>query len=71
MGALMEKLSCEYSDMKYSLGNTYEMTKIFIENPALFIHPTQTASKLAAQTLYRGKQRFVSPINFAQLAAAA
>ena len=36
MGALMEKLSCEYSDMKYSLGNTYEMTINVIENPALF-----------------------------------
>ncbi|TXG64957.1 hypothetical protein EZV62_011951 [Acer yangbiense] len=109
MGALMEKLSCEYSDMKYSLGNTYEMTINVIENPALFnfkevasaccgsgklnaesfcepkanlcskrseylfwdlFHPTQTASKLAALTLYGGEQRFVSPINFAQLAAA-
>ncbi|XP_016706698.1 GDSL esterase/lipase At4g28780-like [Gossypium hirsutum] len=30
-------------------------------------HPTQTASKLAAFTLYGGEPRFVSPINFSQL----
>lgn len=34
-------------------------------------HPTQTASKLAAVTLYTSdEQRFVSPINFSQLATA-
>ncbi|KAK2989651.1 hypothetical protein RJ640_026887 [Escallonia rubra] len=32
-------------------------------------HPTQAASKLAAITLYGGGPRFVTPINFAQLAA--
>ncbi|KAA8546148.1 hypothetical protein F0562_020958 [Nyssa sinensis] len=32
-------------------------------------HPTQAASKLAALTLYQGGPKFVSPINFAQLAA--
>ncbi|KAM7470962.1 hypothetical protein LguiA_009145 [Lonicera macranthoides] len=31
-------------------------------------HPTQAASKLAAVTLYGGELRFVSPINFGQLA---
>jgi phospholipase/lecithinase/hemolysin len=33
-------------------------------------HPTMTASKLAALTLYAGEPRFVSPINFKQLAEA-
>ncbi|XVF45611.1 hypothetical protein PTKIN_Ptkin02bG0220500 [Pterospermum kingtungense] len=33
-------------------------------------HPTQSASKLAAFTLYGGEPRFVSPINFYQLAQA-
>ncbi|GLT30013.1 hypothetical protein SLA2020_048390 [Shorea laevis] len=95
--------------MKYSLGNTYEMTMNLIENPVPFnikdiktaccgagkfnaesicdlkanlcsncqeylfwdmFHPTQAASKLAALTLCSGDQRFVSPINFAQLAQA-
>ncbi|GJW16226.1 lysine histidine transporter-like 8 protein [Tanacetum coccineum] len=32
-------------------------------------HPTQYASELAATTLYNGGQQFVTPINFAQLAA--
>ncbi|KAF3434800.1 hypothetical protein FNV43_RR21886 [Rhamnella rubrinervis] len=31
-------------------------------------HPTQAASKLAALTLYSGPPRFVTPINFSQLA---
>ena len=31
-------------------------------------HPTQAGSKLAAVTLYGGELRFVSPINFGQLA---
>ncbi|KAH7574846.1 hypothetical protein JRO89_XS02G0012600 [Xanthoceras sorbifolium] len=109
IGALMNKLSSEYKDMKYSVGNTYEMTINVIENAALLnftevaraccgagklnaeafcqpkailcsdrnvylfwdlFHPTQTAAQLAAATLYGGEQRFVSPINFAQLAAA-
>ncbi|EOX97537.1 hypothetical protein QUC31_015641 [Theobroma cacao] len=30
-------------------------------------HPTQTASRLAAFTLYSGEPRFVAPINFSQL----
>ncbi|CAK7329413.1 unnamed protein product [Dovyalis caffra] len=33
-------------------------------------HPTMAASKLAALTLYAGEPRFVSPINFKQLAEA-
>jgi hypothetical protein len=33
-------------------------------------HPTQAASKLAAVTLYSGPPRFVTPINFSQLAEA-
>ncbi|XP_044507144.1 GDSL esterase/lipase At5g55050-like [Mangifera indica] len=110
METLMCKLSSEYKDMKYSLGNTYEMTINVIDNPAVFkfkevksaccgdgkfngesfcvpnatlcskrhqylfwdlFHPTQTASKLAAVTLYTSdEQRFVSPINFSQLATA-
>ncbi|KAJ9560765.1 hypothetical protein OSB04_005925 [Centaurea solstitialis] len=32
-------------------------------------HPTQYASELAAKTLYNGGPQFVTPINFAQLAA--
>lgn len=32
-------------------------------------HPTQYASELAAMTLYNGGPQFVTPINFAQLAA--
>nr|CAN75127.1 hypothetical protein VITISV_042428 [Vitis vinifera] len=31
------------------------------------VHPTQHVSKLAAQTLYSGPPRLVSPINFSQL----
>ncbi|KAF5189149.1 GDSL esterase/lipase [Thalictrum thalictroides] len=33
-------------------------------------HPTQAAAQLAALTLYGGSRRFVTPINFMQLAAA-
>ena len=33
-------------------------------------HPTQSASKLAADTLYGGEPRLVAPINFSQLAEA-
>lgn len=36
METLMCKLSSEYKDMKYSLGNTYEMTINVIDNPAVF-----------------------------------
>ncbi|KAI3718244.1 hypothetical protein L6452_19106 [Arctium lappa] len=32
-------------------------------------HPTQFASELAAKTLYNGGPQFVTPVNFAQLAA--
>ncbi|GAY46086.1 hypothetical protein CUMW_094260 [Citrus unshiu] len=107
--SLLCKLSSEHKDMKYSLGNTFEMTINVLNNPFLFnftdvqtaccgagrfnaqsicdpkanlcsnrnqnlfwdlFHPTQAASNLAAVTLYGGEPRFVSPINFAQLAAA-
>lgn len=36
MEALLCKLSSEYKDMKYSLGNTYEMTINVIQNPLPF-----------------------------------
>ncbi|KAJ6403032.1 hypothetical protein OIU84_015029 [Salix udensis] len=120
--ALLMKLGSEYTDRKYSLGNTYEMSINLIDNPFPFVeltipissdhssgfkevqtaccgitrfngegicdknanlclnrheylfwdlfHPTMTASKLAALTLYAGEPRFVSPINFKQLAEA-
>ncbi|KAF9684545.1 hypothetical protein SADUNF_Sadunf04G0129200 [Salix dunnii] len=107
--ALLMKLGSEYTDLKYSLGNTYEMTINVIDNPFPFgfkevqtaccgikrfngqgicdknanlcpnrhdylfwdlFHPTMNASKLAALTLYAGEPRFVSPINFKQLAEA-
>ncbi|KAG5247983.1 GDSL esterase/lipase [Salix suchowensis] len=103
------KLGSEYTDRKYSLGNTYEMSINLTDNPFPFgfkevqtaccgitrfngegicdknanlclnrheylfwdlFHPTMTASKLAALTLYAGEPRFVSPINFKQLAKA-
>ncbi|KAJ9132674.1 hypothetical protein P3X46_033514 [Hevea brasiliensis] len=99
------KLSTDYSDMKYSLGNAYEMTINVLDNPCPFgfknvsnpccgdertpcgpnatfcsnrreylfwdsVHPTQAAAGLAARTLYGGELRFVSPINFKQLADA-
>ncbi|XP_056169889.1 GDSL esterase/lipase At4g16230-like [Syzygium oleosum] len=35
-----------------------------------FFHPTQRVSQLAAVTLFTGKQDFVSPMNFSQLAQA-
>ncbi|KAJ6395633.1 hypothetical protein OIU77_020815 [Salix suchowensis] len=120
--ALLMKLGSEYTDRKYSLGNTYEMSMNLIDNPFPFVeltvpissdhssgfkevqtvccgitrfngegicdknanlclnrheylfwdlfHPKMTASKLAALTLYAGEPRFVSPINFKQLAEA-
>ncbi|CAK7329411.1 unnamed protein product [Dovyalis caffra] len=107
--ALLMKLSSECTGLKYSLGNTFEMTINVIANPILFgfkevqtaccgvkrfngdgicdnkadlcsnrheylfwdlFHPTMAASKLAALTLYAGEPRFVSPINFKQLAEA-
>ncbi|PWA84402.1 Lipase, GDSL [Artemisia annua] len=109
LDALLKKLSCELSGMKYALGNSYEMTINVINHPQLFnltsvdtaccgegwlngekictskanlclnrnnylfwdlYHPTQYASELAATTLYSGGQQFVTPMNFAQLAAA-
>lgn len=36
IGALMIQLSSQYKGIKYSLGNTYEMTINVIENPSLF-----------------------------------
>ncbi|KAI3499275.1 hypothetical protein L1887_35070 [Cichorium endivia] len=108
LDALLKKLACKLSGMKYSLGNSYEMTINVINFPQLFnftyvdraccgegwlnaekpctpkanlcsnrnnylfwdlFHPTQYASKLAAVTLYNGGPQFVTPVNFAQLAA--
>lgn len=34
--SLLCKLSSEYKDMKYSLGNTFEMTINVLNNPVLF-----------------------------------
>ncbi|XP_074337260.1 GDSL esterase/lipase At5g55050-like [Apium graveolens] len=103
LSTLMSKISYELPALKYSIGNTYEMTMNVIENHLLFglkdvetaccgsgtqtctreasfcsnrneylfwdlYHPTQAASFLAAQTLYMGEKRFVSPINFYELA---
>ncbi|KAF9621489.1 hypothetical protein IFM89_021793 [Coptis chinensis] len=107
--ALLQQLSSEYKDMKYSLGNAYEMVTSFMENPLpikikelktaccgggdfngevpcspsakvcsnreeyLFwdlYHPTQAAAEVAALTLYGGGLKFVTPINFKQLAEA-
>ncbi|KAI8021099.1 GDSL esterase/lipase [Camellia lanceoleosa] len=104
---LLRKISSELPEMKYSLGNSYEMTINIIQNPAPFnfkdvetaccgagrlnaetpcnrtanlcanrneylfwdlFHPTQNASQLAAVTLYDGPTKFVTPINFRQLA---
>ncbi|KAK9050195.1 hypothetical protein SSX86_030835 [Deinandra increscens subsp. villosa] len=109
LGTLMKKLSVKFPDMKYALGNSYEMTINVINHPQLFnftsidkaccgkgllnaekgctpdanlcsnrdeylfwdlFHPTQYASELAATTLYNGGLQFVTPVNFAQLAAA-
>ncbi|MBA0771750.1 hypothetical protein Gotri_007229 [Gossypium trilobum] len=106
MELLLGNLRLEYKDIKYSLGNTVDMTLNVIDNALAFnfkyvktaccgsgtlnaqgsctpisdlcsnrneylfwdsFHPTQTASKLAAFTLYGGEPRFVSPINFSQL----
>ncbi|KAK3015174.1 hypothetical protein RJ639_005320 [Escallonia herrerae] len=108
LDTLLTKICSELPGLKYSLGNTYEMTVNVIENPSPFnftnveaaccgsgrlngeqpctpkadlcsnrneylfwdlYHPTHAASKLAALTLYGGGPRFVTPINFAQLAA--
>ncbi|KAF4350558.1 hypothetical protein G4B88_030091 [Cannabis sativa] len=103
LGALLNNLSSECKDMKYSLGNAFEMTINIIKNPTPFnftevkapccgdgesfciphaklcpnrheylfwdlFHPTETASELAAVTLFSGPPSFVYPINFAQLA---
>ncbi|CAI9261660.1 unnamed protein product [Lactuca saligna] len=108
LDALLKKLTSKLSGLKYSLGNSYEMTINVINHPQLFnfksvdtaccgegllnaektctpqaklcsdrdtylfwdlYHPTQYASELAATTLYNGGPQFVTPINFAQLAA--
>ncbi|KAF3434801.1 hypothetical protein FNV43_RR21887 [Rhamnella rubrinervis] len=107
LDSMLWDLSLEHEDMKYSLGNAYEMTINVIGNPSAFefkdvksaccgagkfnatticnkqsnlclkrddylfwdsFHPTHTASKLAAITLFSGPPRFVTPINFSQLA---
>ncbi|WOG84201.1 hypothetical protein DCAR_0103382 [Daucus carota subsp. sativus] len=103
LSTLMSRISSEIPAIKYSIGNTYEMTMNVIENAPLFglkdvetaccgsgtqtctpeasfcsnrdeylfwdlYHPTQAASLLAAQTLYIGEKKFVSPINFSELA---
>lgn len=36
LGVLLQKLSSEYREMKYSLGNAYEMTMNIIEDPHKF-----------------------------------
>ncbi|KAL8223960.1 hypothetical protein R6Q57_019435 [Mikania cordata] len=108
LDALLKKLSCKLTGMKYSLGNSYEMMMNVINHPQLFnftyvdraccgegwlrgeksctpkaklcsnrdnylfwdlFHPTQYASMLAAISLYNGGPQYVTPINFAQLAA--
>ncbi|GJX99680.1 GDSL esterase/lipase-like protein [Tanacetum coccineum] len=108
LDALLKKLSCKLTGMKYSLGNSYEMTINVINYPQQFnltyvdraccgegwlnaekectrkanlcsnrqnylfwdlFHPTQYASELAAKTLFYGGPQYVTPVNFAQLAA--
>lgn len=105
---VLYNIASQLDGMKYSLGNTFEMSLYAINNPHLFgfknvetgccglgklnaeqgclptanlcsnrreyffwdlVHPSQKASKLAAQTLYGGGPKYVTPINFAQLAA--
>ncbi|CAL5402330.1 unnamed protein product [Camellia sinensis] len=53
LDTLMRKISTELPEMKYSLGNTLN---------------AEATSQLAAVTLYDGPPRFVTPINFRQLA---
>ncbi|PPS04634.1 hypothetical protein GOBAR_AA16031 [Gossypium barbadense] len=75
--ALLEKLSSQVPDLRYSLANTYLMTTGMMENmfafgykPKLFViqfHPTQRVSELAALTLFGGSESFVAPMNFSQL----
>ncbi|CAL5399888.1 unnamed protein product [Camellia sinensis] len=96
LDTLMRKISTELPEMKYSLGNTYELIINIIQIPVLsagrlnaeipcnatailcknrkeylfwdLYHPTQATSQLAAVTLYDGPPRFVTAINFRQLA---
>ncbi|KAF5453843.1 hypothetical protein F2P56_023561 [Juglans regia] len=106
---LLQGLSSELKEFKYSLGDAYEMTMNIIEDPRAFgfkevktaccgkgsfngkapcmdiqspnlcynrreylfwdfFHPTAYASELAAVTLYSAGTRFVTPMNFSQLA---
>ncbi|KAF9621477.1 hypothetical protein IFM89_021781 [Coptis chinensis] len=102
---MLQQLSSELIEMKYSLGNAYEMGHECMTEHSYFkelangccglgkfngasactntsnlcpnrdeylcwdlFHPTQAAVKLAAKTLYDGESKFVSPINFKQLA---
>ncbi|KAK1374988.1 GDSL esterase/lipase [Heracleum sosnowskyi] len=102
LSTMLLKISSEFPAMKYSIGNIYEITMNFIDNPLLFnfkdvetaccgngkqactpsaslclnrseylfwdsYHPTQAASLLGVENLYRGGERYVSPINFSKL----
>ncbi|THG10329.1 hypothetical protein TEA_029339 [Camellia sinensis var. sinensis] len=69
LDTLMRKISTELPKMKYSLGNTYELIINIIQNPSPFRRlNAEATSQLAAVTLYDGPPRFVTPINFRQLA---
>ncbi|PIA32899.1 hypothetical protein AQUCO_04300084v1 [Aquilegia coerulea] len=103
MVAMLPRLSSELKEMKYSLGNLYEIATDFMTSPYKFnftevaspccgsdlfpcivevslcqnrdeylfwdwLHPTQAASRLTAQSLYDGDPKFVSPISFKKLA---
>ncbi|KAF5179333.1 GDSL esterase/lipase [Thalictrum thalictroides] len=103
MVTMLARLGSELKEMKYSLGNMYEMAIYFLTNayrynftelaspccgndliPCIikfglcpnrdeylfwdWMHPTQAAAKLAAQTLYDEDPKFVTPIGLKKLA---
>ncbi|KAJ9128750.1 hypothetical protein P3X46_015813 [Hevea brasiliensis] len=108
---LLQRMSSELPELKYSLANVYEMTADFIDNYAFFgfkdvknaccglgnyngelacyepispnlcqnrseylfwdlYHPSQAAAALLAENLFRGDSRYLTPMNFSQLAEA-
>jgi phospholipase/lecithinase/hemolysin len=107
---LLHDMSTALPDMKYALGNSYEMTLDIINNPLAFgineinsaccgqgdlngaspcidiykpnlcmnrdqylfwdmFHPTERAAGIAALTFYGGGTKYVTPMNFSQLAS--